>query len=96
MLQISCFFLAWTLITVSIFRFYQTTKEGIAYVKKLHQIPCHRCAFFTGDYRLKCTVNPYMAMSEDAINCRDFEPTCQLLKYPKINEYLKNKGDYHG
>jgi hypothetical protein len=48
-------------------------KEGTSQVKRLHQIPCHNCDFFTNDHRLKCTVNPIIACTEDAICCRDFE-----------------------
>lgn len=48
-------------------------KDGLERLKKLHDIPCSRCAFFTGDYRLKCTVHPCKALSEEAINCLDFE-----------------------
>jgi hypothetical protein len=50
-----------------------TLKQGWRHIYRLHQIPCHRCAFFTGDYRLKCTVDPLKAMNEDAINCRHYE-----------------------
>jgi len=96
MLQICCFFLAWSLIAVSVWKFVHTAKEGIAYLQKLHQIPCDRCVFFTGDYRLKCTVNPITAMSEEAINCRDFEPTCPALKNRHTLEYLKNKCNIKG
>ena len=39
--------------------------------KKMHQIPCTKCRFFTGDYRLKCTVNPHIANTEEAIGCDD-------------------------
>ena len=39
--------------------------------KKMHQIPCTKCRFFTGDYRLKCTVNPHIANTEEAIGCSD-------------------------
>jgi hypothetical protein len=46
-------------------------------IKTLHQIPCSGCAFFTNDYRLKCTVNPINACTEAAIACRDFEPRTQ-------------------
>jgi hypothetical protein len=48
--------------------------DGITRLKRLHQIPCTNCAFFTGDYRLKCTVHPCKALSEEAINCLDYEP----------------------
>ncbi len=43
------------------------------YVRQLHQIPCHRCIFFTGEYHLKCPVHPYKALNEDAIDCVDFQ-----------------------
>lgn len=40
--------------------------------KKMHSIPCTKCRFFTGDYRLKCTANPSIANTEEAIECIDF------------------------
>lgn len=48
--------------------------DAIARAKEMHQIPCSKCRFFTGDYRLKCTVNPYVANTEKAIGC----PDCQI------------------
>ncbi|MCU0535651.1 MAG: hypothetical protein MUD14_17305 [Hydrococcus sp. Prado102] len=54
---------AWLLVGSIFLSLWKTTKAGIVHLKKLHQVPCSRCAFFTGDYRLKCTVNPLMAMS---------------------------------
>jgi hypothetical protein len=50
--------------------------QGINYVKKIHQIPCSQCAYFTGNYQLKCTINPAIALSESAILCRDFQKSC--------------------
>ena len=47
--------------------------DTVARARKMHQIPCTKCRFFTGDYRLKCTVNPSIANTEEAINC----PDCQ-------------------
>ncbi|MEM7760458.1 MAG: hypothetical protein AAF298_20360 [Cyanobacteria bacterium P01_A01_bin.40] len=52
--------------------------EAIAQAKRMHQIPCTRCQFFTGDYRLKCTVNPSVANTEAAIGCGDYR--CSSLK----------------
>jgi hypothetical protein len=49
-------------------------RDGFSRLRRLHQIPCSHCAFFTGDYRLKCTVHPCSALSEDAIDCLDYEP----------------------
>lgn len=46
--------------------------DTVAKAKVMHQIPCTRCRFFTGDYRLKCTVNPQIANTEEAIDCKDY------------------------
>ncbi len=57
-------FFAWSL--------WNAAREGIRHLRRLHQIPCDRCQYFTGEYLLKCTVHPCKAFSEDAINCLDF------------------------
>ncbi|ACK70228.1 hypothetical protein PCC7424_1796 [Gloeothece citriformis PCC 7424] len=77
-LQIICASFAWTLIGLGIWRIGQTLKEGLTHLQRIHQVPCHRCAYFTRDYRLKCTVNPVEAMTEEAINCEDFEVKSNL------------------
>jgi hypothetical protein len=51
--------------------------EAWVLLRKVHRIPCSRCVFCTGDYRLKCAVHPARAFSEDAIDCRDFEREIQ-------------------
>ena len=68
------------LIIIGLRNLYVTFHSGINYVKRLHQIPCSRCTFFTGDYRLKCTVHPYSALTETAINCGDYEANNHLVK----------------
>ena len=46
--------------------------DVVAQTKKMHSIPCTKCRFFTGDYRLKCTANPSIANTEQAIDCPDY------------------------
>ncbi len=92
-----CFICAWSLVFLFVWSTFKTTREGLHYVNKLHQIPCSGCAFFTNDYRLKCTVNPITALSEDAINCCDFEPAashntsvvkqCKFIKYSQKPDF---------
>ena len=60
------FMMAWNLWT--------TLRDGVARAKQMHEIPCTGCQFFTNDYRLKCTVNPHFANSENAIDCPDYRP----------------------
>ncbi|PMB14688.1 hypothetical protein [Fischerella thermalis] len=47
---------------------------SVTRLKHLHSIPCDRCVYFTGCQYLKCTVHPYKALTEDAVDCLDFEP----------------------
>jgi hypothetical protein len=50
-------------------------RESVARLKRLHSIPCDCCVYFTGCHHLKCTVHPSKALTEDAIDCLDFEPS---------------------
>ena len=47
-------------------------RDVVAQTERMHQIPCTKCRYFTGDYRLKCTANPSIANTEQAIDCSDF------------------------
>ncbi len=57
---------------LSIWSSLRTFKQGIKHLRRLHQIPCHGCQYFTGDYRLKCPVQPLIACTDEAIGCHDF------------------------
>ncbi|MBW4514789.1 MAG: hypothetical protein KME11_06140 [Timaviella obliquedivisa GSE-PSE-MK23-08B] len=63
--------LAWSMV--------KTVQQGVNYLKKLHQVPCDRCAFHTNSYLLKCTVHPSKAFTEESIGCLDYEPTCRRI-----------------
>lgn len=89
--KIICAFFAWSIVILSIASVWFSWEKGRKHLQRLHQIPCNRCVFFTNDYRLKCTVNPIKACSEEAINCIDFEPkikTCQSCHNSRPKPYL--------
>ena len=86
-----CMFAILSLIIISLWNLWLTFDKGITYVKRLHQIPCSRCAFFTGDYHLKCTVHPDNALTETALNCCDYEPTNNPRK-PGFKQCQPNDG----
>lgn len=77
-----CPLLIWIVLLAFFLAICLAIQDGITRLKRLHQIPCSRCAFFTGDYRLKCTVHPCKALSEDAIECLDFEVTTGAVRSP--------------
>ncbi|MEO0826545.1 MAG: hypothetical protein AAFY20_26120 [Cyanobacteria bacterium J06639_14] len=39
------------------------------------QFHCGNCQYFTGEPLLKCAVHPVEALTEAALDCRDFEAT---------------------
>ncbi|MCW5314797.1 hypothetical protein GTQ43_13580 [Nostoc sp. KVJ3] len=75
-----CFVVAWTVIILVVFSLCAVARDSVTIAKQMHQIPCTGCQFFTDNYRLKCTVRPSIANTEEAINCSDYQP--------KTNPYL--------
>jgi hypothetical protein len=51
---------------------WKAVRKDWQHLKRLHQIPCNRCVFFTGEYNLKCAVHPSKALNEEAIGCIDY------------------------
>ncbi|MEA5617200.1 hypothetical protein VB711_05020 [Cronbergia sp. UHCC 0137] len=83
MVTVFCALFAWVIIILMLWSIWLTLKNGIIHLRKLHQVPCHSCDYFTNDYRLKCTIHPKKACSEQAIGCVDFEPktaTCNACQ----------------
>ncbi|NJN58774.1 MAG: hypothetical protein HC879_15385 [Leptolyngbyaceae cyanobacterium SL_5_9] len=72
-----CFIFAWSLILMTLWSIWAALRDGVANAKRMHQIPCADCQFFTGDYHLKCTVHPTIALSEEAIDCLDHQPSTE-------------------
>ena len=68
-----CFVLAWGLTIIALLGVFRAVRDAIATSQKMHAIPCTNCRFFTNNHRLKCTVQPFIANTEQAIQCREFE-----------------------
>ncbi|MDB9525105.1 hypothetical protein PN498_03830 [Oscillatoria sp. CS-180] len=68
-----CFVLAWTTLAFMLWSLWAMLRDGVQRAKLMHQIPCSRCQYFSGNYLLKCPLHPREALSEAAISCRDFE-----------------------
>ena len=41
--------------------------------RRSRQFPCGKCCYFTGEPLLKCAVHPVEALTNEAMNCQDFE-----------------------
>jgi hypothetical protein len=76
-----CFIVAWGFIFLGIWSLISAMRRGFATAKRMHEIPCANCQFFTENYLLKCPVHPSTALSEDAVNCPDYEPKTAVDLY---------------
>jgi hypothetical protein len=70
-----CFFIAWGFVLALGWTLWSAVRDTATKTKQMHQIPCANCQFFTNDYRLKCTVQPTIANTENAIGCSDYRPS---------------------
>lgn len=68
-----CFFTAWAVMGIAVWNIAATVREGFTQARQMHQIPCANCTYFTNSHFLKCPIHPTRALSEDAINCPDYE-----------------------
>ncbi len=68
-----CFITAWVFILSLVVSLGLMVVDVINRAKTMHQIPCSNCQYFTNDYRLKCSVNPFQASTEAAISCQDYQ-----------------------
>lgn len=68
-----CFVSAWLIVLMTVWSIWSTIRDTAIRTHKLHQIPCSNCQYFTSSYHLKCTVHPGIALTEEAIDCLDYE-----------------------
>jgi hypothetical protein len=68
-----CFVVAWSFILLVGWTMWSAIRDTTARAKQMHEIPCANCQFFTNDYRLKCTVQPTLANTEEAVHCFDYQ-----------------------
>jgi hypothetical protein len=49
-------------------------KQHSSSFKLPFNVPCPRCRYFSNNSYLKCTLHPVTALTEQAIDCRDYCP----------------------
>ncbi|MBE9116104.1 hypothetical protein IQ249_09375 [Lusitaniella coriacea LEGE 07157] len=69
-----CFVLAWGYAIALVWGLISMARDATTTAKRMHEVPCTTCRFFTDNYHLKCSVQPTIAETEEAIGCRDYSP----------------------
>lgn len=67
-----CFVTAWGFVLMLIWTLVGAAYSAVKRGQTMHKIPCPNCQFFTNDHRLKCTIQPMIANTEQAISCQDY------------------------
>lgn len=67
-----CLVAAWSSVFLVTWSILAAIRDAAKMTRKLHQIPCSTCQFYTDSYYLKCPVHPSKALTEDAIHCPDY------------------------
>jgi uncharacterized protein YjbI with pentapeptide repeats len=83
MLLVPIYFFVFTgsLIFLRLSKSYRAARNQITTLKRLNQVPCRNCRFYTGNHYLLCTVHPSTVLKEEAINCPDYCPKNGKLHY---------------
>ncbi|NET11099.1 MAG: hypothetical protein F6K09_12285 [Merismopedia sp. SIO2A8] len=73
--------LIWFIVSVVI-----PINQRLAQLRRRRTTPCDRCLYFNVDQELHCAVQPYLVLTKQARECRDFDPTQNLrskIRNPK-------------
>jgi hypothetical protein len=81
-LALLCPVMIWSVLMSFVLSLMVALEDAVKRLRRMHQIPCSRCQYYTGSPYLKCPIHPIMAFSEEAIDCRDFEPA--TYHQPKV------------
>jgi hypothetical protein len=69
------FIVSWTVLFLMLSKIGTAARnEILVSIKRLHQVPCRNCQFFSNNTYLKCAVNPSTVLTEQAFNCSDYLP----------------------
>lgn len=82
----------WLILMVFVLAIALAMEAGVKQVRRLHQIPCHRCQFYTGSPYLKCPVHPLEALSEAAIDCGDYAQMMPPRCHRQTRSWFKADG----
>lgn len=79
----------WGVLMLFVLALFFAIEEGCRQLRRLHQIPCYCCRYYTGSPYLKCPVHPTEALSEEAIHCRDYETLARSRPSPDAKPLKK-------
>lgn len=69
------FIMGWAVLFVMLSKIGSAARDEIfTSIKPLHRVPCKNCRFFGNNPYLKCAINPSIVLTEQALDCSDYQP----------------------
>jgi hypothetical protein len=81
----------WAMLLLFVLAILLASQDGIRRLKRLHQVPCFHCRYYTGSPYLKCPVRPVEAASEVALHCTDYAATDAGSMQPTLQLRLRKR-----
>lgn len=81
----------WAMVLAFVLAALLAVNDGIQRLRRLHQVPCFRCRYYTGSPYLKCPVRPIDAASEAALHCIDYEAADLTPRHPPSQSRFKKR-----
>jgi|SRR5919202_1572370 hypothetical protein len=68
------FALGWVLLSMMLSAMLMVVRFEAVSKEPSHKLRCRNCRFFSSNPFLKCAVQPYIALTEKALDCSDYSP----------------------
>lgn len=69
------FIMGWAVLFVMLSKVGRSARDEIfTSIKHLQRVPCRNCRFFGNNPYLKCAINPSIVLTEQALECSDYQP----------------------
>ena len=82
----------WGVVLVFVLAGLLAISDGLRRLRRLHQIPCFSCRYYTGSPHLKCPVRPLEAASEAALHCTDYAAAPQRPRPTRSKPWSWRRG----
>ncbi len=81
----------WAMLLLFVLAILLAIQDGMRRLKRLHQVPCFHCRYYTGSPYLKCPLRPIEAASEAALHCPDYAAADSEAMQPPLQPFLRKR-----
>jgi len=76
------FLLVWAVTLIVTLGIPKAARDKKIYWRSPSQVPCRQCQFFSVNPYLRCAIHPLTALTSEAVDCSDYQPTQEIKQPP--------------